>query len=137
MNFETRRRKTGLDNVPMINLVFLLLIFFLLTAQITPTALIEVSPPEAASGDTGDRLPVVVMDAEGRVAFDDVFGRAEVLERIGAELTRRCEIIDCTSDPIALTLRADAAAEGRAVAALIAEIGALGPIDLSLATVTR
>lgn len=137
MNFETRRKKTGLDNVPMINLVFLLLIFFLLTAQITPTALIEVAPPEAASGDAGDSLPVIVMDAEGRVAFDDVFGRAQVLERIGAELAQRCEIIDCAADPIALTLRADANAEGRSVAALISDLGALGPVDLSLATVAR
>ncbi|MEL7344137.1 MAG: biopolymer transporter ExbD [Pseudomonadota bacterium] len=137
MNFTSRRRKSGLDNVPMINLVFLLLIFFLLTAQITPTTLLEVEPPEGSTGEASDRLPVIVMDAEGRVAFDDVFGRAGVLERLGTQIASRCEIVDCTNDPIALTLRADAGAQGRDVAALIGDIAGLGSVKLTLTTVAR
>lgn len=137
MEFTTRRKKTGLDNVPMINLVFLLLIFFLLTAQITPTALIEVTPPEAASGDAAEQLPAIVMDAEGRVAFEDAFGREAVLERLSAEVSQRCREIDCAADPVKVTLRADAATQARDVAALIAQIGTLGRINLSLATVGR
>ncbi|NHX27772.1 biopolymer transporter ExbD, partial [Escherichia coli] len=39
------RRDRGENIVPMINVVFLLLIFFLMTAQIGPPAPIDVTPP--------------------------------------------------------------------------------------------
>ena len=135
MDFATRRKRSGLGTVPMINLVFLLLIFFLLTAQITPTALLDVTPPEAVSGDRSEQLPTILMDGEGRVAFEDAFGREAALARLEAEITRLCADRDCTADPLALTLRADAASDGQSVARLIGEIAALGPVSLTLATV--
>lgn len=137
MDFQTRRRRNGLAIVPMINLVFLLLIFFLMTAQITPTDLLEVTPPEATSGEAAERLPVVVVDADGRMAFDGVFGTQAVLDRLAATISQHCSTTDCGTDPVALTLRADAAADAQGVARLIGEISAIGPITLTLATVTR
>ena len=121
----------------MINLVFLLLIFFLLTAQITPKALLDVAPPSSEAGEDTGRLPVVVMDSEGQVAFDDTLGRDAVLAALQAEVEALCASSDCNTQPIELTLRAGASASGKAVAALIADLGSIGPIRLSLATVTR
>lgn len=44
-----QKRTRGEPIVPMINVVFLLLIFFLMSAQITPPDPFEMTPPQSAS----------------------------------------------------------------------------------------
>ncbi|MDF1715679.1 MAG: biopolymer transporter ExbD [Antarcticimicrobium sp.] len=54
-----RQRPRGESVVPMINVVFLLLVFFLMTSQIAPPDPVEITPPQAAQGapvDHGTRL---------------------------------------------------------------------------------
>ena len=49
------RRKPPESIVPMINVVFLLLIFFLMTAQIAPPDPFEINPPDSAqAGDPAE-----------------------------------------------------------------------------------
>lgn len=49
MDFAPPKRRPRAESiVPMINVVFLLLIFFLMTAQIAPPDPFEVAPPNCA-----------------------------------------------------------------------------------------
>ena len=67
-------RQSGENIVPMINVVFLLLIFFLMTAQIVPPAPIDVTPPQSQSEETSEALQSLYIDASGNVAFDELTG---------------------------------------------------------------
>ncbi|UWQ74064.1 biopolymer transporter ExbD [Leisingera sp. M658] len=49
---DRRARKKCLSLAPMINVVFLLLIFFLLTLQIAPRAPLSIAPPRPENGDS-------------------------------------------------------------------------------------
>ena len=79
MDFAPARpRRTATENiVPMINVVFLLLVFFLMTAQITPPDPFEISPPEMAQGDAPPNGDVTLYLAQdGRVSLNGVTGDA-------------------------------------------------------------
>lgn len=57
--------------VPMVNVVFLLLIFFMLVGRIAPNDEIEVSPPISLSGQTQRGEPVqIIVAADGRIVLD-------------------------------------------------------------------
>ena len=56
MQFPDDTPRRGGDNLlPMINVVFLLLIFFLISAEMTPPEPFEVSSPRGASDGGGER----------------------------------------------------------------------------------
>jgi biopolymer transport protein ExbD len=114
--------------VPMINVVFLLLIFFLMTAQITPTPPFQVTAPQINS-DQDEPNPTAV--AELFVARDGTlaFGTA----RDEAALVQIAE----TAAGAQIMLRADAGAEAAAIAHLLAQLAALGITDVTLATQPR
>lgn len=71
--------------VPLIDVVFFLLVFFLLVGRYDATAPFEVLPPITAIGETlpaGGRT--VSVAADGRLALDGVAaGRDEILSRLG------------------------------------------------------
>ena len=68
-------RKQTESILPMINVVFLLLIFFLITAQLRASDPAEVEPPRMAEGDIPKDGPAVVfLDAAGTVYFRDATG---------------------------------------------------------------
>ncbi len=75
MRFEAPARRPRAESiVPMINVVFLLLIFFLMTAQITPPDPIEVLPPEAQAGQPVKHPLVLHVSETGEVAFRSLRG---------------------------------------------------------------
>jgi biopolymer transport protein ExbD len=86
IQFRRRTRtESALDLTPLIDVVFQLLVFFLLTsAFINPG--ISVDLPSAESGDRGDDVGLSVsLDEQGRVFL----GQREVaLESLGEELRR-------------------------------------------------
>jgi len=102
--------------VPMINVVFLLLIFFLMTAQITPPDPVEVTPPSVALADG----PV----PEGAVVF--------WLGPEGALLTAEGTPPDLSALNAAVTLRADADAPATALARALRELGQGGARSVTL-----
>ena len=66
-----RRRPRGETIIPMINVVFLLLVFFLLTAQIAPPEPFRLTPPDAADADLPARdRDVLYVSASGELAYD-------------------------------------------------------------------
>lgn len=110
------RRAQGESIVPMINVVFLLLIFFLMTSQLTPPEPIPASPPVSRDGSAVEAAPVLYMGADGTLAFQDA--RAEAAVAAFAEAARGNEG--------EAQLRADAGADAAAVARLMRDLSAQG-----------
>ncbi|MEL6284236.1 MAG: biopolymer transporter ExbD [Pseudomonadota bacterium] len=69
--------------VPMINVVFLLLIFFLMSATLAPSDLLDATPPAAAVDTQGAVGASFVIDDQGRFAFGAVRG-AEAVQAAAA-----------------------------------------------------
>lgn len=107
--------------LPMINVSFLLLIFFLIMAQIESAPPFPVSPPEA-SASAAPAMPerVLWVSAEAVLAHDRLSGEAAL------DALARGE-----AGPV--LIRADGALEAAALARLLAALGERGLTDISLA----
>lgn len=94
MQFEGRRRLSHVPNLtPLIDIVFLLLVFFMLTSHFVKEESIKVDLPVAQSGAPDDNEYVqVVLDAQGRILLRDHFIEMDELEaRLQAELAGQPE----------------------------------------------
>lgn len=75
MTFDEPDRKPPPESiVPMINVVFLLLVFFLMTATIVPPEPFDVTPPESTAGAVSEADQPLFVDADGQLAWGDVRG---------------------------------------------------------------
>jgi biopolymer transport protein ExbD len=119
---RARRRIGGADDgvLPLINVVFLLLIFFMVAGRIAAGDPFRVQAPRAALDGPGraeDRLLIVA--ADGRLALD------------GAEIARPA-LPGALAGATRLRVKADAAADSLAVARLLAELRAAGVAEARL-----
>lgn len=124
MEFHRPPARPQRENIlPMINVVFLLLIFFLMTAHIAPPAPFEITPPE--SGAEAHELPprTLWLGEGGQVMHDDLSGEAALAALAAGE------------GPV--LIRADAGLAAADLARLMARLSALGVHDLRLATLSR
>ena len=107
----------------MINVVFLLLIFFLMSAQIVPPSPFEVTPPEAdAIGTPAEELRLYV-SADGELALsggasEDAWSDLSALE---------------AANETTLLIRADASLPASELAKILARLSGLGFGDVDLA----
>lgn len=108
-----RRRPDSI--VPMINVVFLLLIFFLMSAQIAPPDPVEVTPPAAPQDAAIGAGVTLFVGADGVAAFRDLTGTAALEAALVA-----------AGDGDVLYLRADSDVPAARVAGLVARIAAAG-----------
>ena len=115
-----KRRQPREAIVPMINVVFLLLIFFLMTATIAPPDPLDVSPPLAAS-DPAERAQALVVSADGTLAFGTARGQAAIVAALSVG---------------PLTIRADAGLPGAELAGILARLADLGAGQVQIVTVT-
>src|SRR3546814_5580799 len=85
-----RERQDGEENiVPLINIVFLLLIFFMLTGNLAPPEPFDIDPPASLSeAEAGERPVTVSVAADGRIALD---GRQVEAAGLAADLKSRIE----------------------------------------------
>ncbi len=106
-------RPRGESIVPMINVVFLLLIFFLMTSQIAPPEPFEVAPPTATSHQSTDTDVTLYIGKTGDIAYQEYRGQDAVAQaaRAGAEAKT-------------FRIRADAELDGSALAALLKSLSA-------------
>ena len=118
-----RRGRTG-DVVPMINIVFLLLVFFLMTATIAPPDPLAVRPPVARAAASGDAsAPTLHVGADGALAFEGVRGDAVLAALSGLP------------EGSVLRVHADAGLDGAAFARLLARLGAAGLGEVAVVVV--
>ncbi len=83
MQFEGRRRSGQMPNLtPLIDIVFLLLVFFMLTSHFVQEQAIDIDLPVAESGEavSEDTRLELVINAEGQFLLDEHFVEAESLE---------------------------------------------------------
>mgnify|MGYP000215203178 FL=1 len=115
------RRAAREPVVPMINVVFLLLIFFLMTAQIVPPAPFDLSLPNA-SGDEDTGQTALYISADGEIAFDAARGDAALAQAVAA-----------TQD-VPLRLYADANLPAATLAQLLTQLATLGASQVEIVT---
>ena len=123
------RPRTSEDSVlPLINVVFLLLIFFMLTGKLAASDPFEVAPPESASeGPSGAREMIILVGVDGRLALDgSIVDEAALSEAVAEHL----------SEPalVRIQLKADASAEATRVVAVMELLRDVGVEQLQLLT---
>jgi len=112
MEFRGVKRAWSLPNLtPMIDIVLLLLVFFLLTAHFVKNESINVDLPSAESSDTleDNEVVAITLDSEGKILIGGAVVDESALEqkiRVGLEGLKR-KVVVLTGDK--------AAAMGRAV----------------------
>ncbi len=115
------RRQPRESIVPMINVVFLLLIFFLMTAQIAPPDPFDLTLPQSAAQDEPVGNAVLYVAADGTPALNGQTGDAA------------WAALAALAPDTALTLRADRALPGADLARLMQRLAGLGLRDVELA----
>ena len=78
----------------MINVVFLLLIFFLMTVQMTPPSPVPITPPSGEGTAHTQDAPRVYIDQSGEVYFTTAQGA----DAIAAVVSSQFEILDIATD---------------------------------------
>ncbi|MEM6578325.1 MAG: biopolymer transporter ExbD [Pseudomonadota bacterium] len=101
--------------VPMINVVFLLLIFFLMTSQLTQPDPFEVTPPVSSAEGEPEAEPVLFLGPKGRLSFEGQEGAAAIAAL--AERSRETDVIQ---------LRADADLAAETLARVLRDLSAAG-----------
>ncbi len=128
MRFATPPRRTETENtLPLINVVFLLLIFFMVAGRLGESDPFLVTPPFSSSEvPPGERDLVVHIDAEGCIALE---GRPVTVEELADEVER------LLPEGGAVRLKADGAAEVGTVVAAMEALRDAGIERLHLLTV--
>ncbi|GMG83531.1 hypothetical protein LNKW23_27440 [Paralimibaculum aggregatum] len=126
-----RRRQEGDDGVlPLVNVVFLLLIFFMVAGQLTRADPFEIAPPVSGSeGAAPDAPPTVWVGPEGQLslgeaAMDEAALVAAVAGAAGAS-------------EAGVRVLADGRVEARRLVRLVAALRAAGVGEVTLMTVAR
>ena len=116
--------KTKPDLTPMIDVVFLLLIFFLMSARIAPPDPFEVAPPRADGFEGGplDPAAALFLGAEGDVGFGAARGEEALAAAARAALGERPQ----GEAPATLPVRADGELQAAALAMRLRQLAELG-----------
>ncbi|SCZ64705.1 outer membrane transport energization protein ExbD [Epibacterium ulvae] len=112
---QPQKRPRSESIVPMINVVFLLLIFFLMTSNLAQPEPFEVTPPHADLGGEAKAEPVLFIDATGHMHFDGAEG--EVIFALLALPAHESRTIQ---------LRADSKLEAKQLAGILKQLAAVG-----------
>lgn len=118
-----RSRRTSEDNIlPLINIVFLLLIFFMIAGALSTRAPFDLNPPraDAAPSTAAPAKAGIALAADGRIAFGGEAIPFEALTDRARAWAQR------NGDEEALTLRADGAAESERLLAVMAALKEAG-----------
>lgn len=124
-----RQRDEGEENiVPLINIVFLLLIFFMLTGHLVAPEPFDIDPPESHSeADSGEKLAMVLVSKDGRVALDgEELDRSALSEAVAEKLRSTPDLV--------LQLKADGNADAGEVVSVMETLRAAGIAKLTLLT---
>lgn len=125
MDLQVPARRTPPESVvPMINVVFLLLIFFLMTATIAPPEPFEVELPVSATEAPSEVDQALYVGSDGRMTWgehegDAIFGPLSELNVGGVD------------QPV-LVVRADRRVEGAVIARLLKRLASVGIINAQL-----
>lgn len=118
--------------IPLINVVFLILNFFMIAGQIQKSDPVNVVPPQSINQAKSERQPdvVIVVGTAGEWFLND---EAIELAQVSARLE---QLFDVSADPkrFSIQIKADASIEVNALAPLFTQIKRAGLTKVSLAT---
>jgi len=125
---ETPKRERPENVVPLINIVFLMLIFLMLAGTIAPRQALRAKAPRGADGEpAATMLADLVIDAEGRIAYlGEIVSAEELRARAGADAARHRDR--------PLSVLADRGADATLVLGLIDDIRRAGIRRIRLLT---
>lgn len=129
MKIERRAKlRGGINMVPLINIVFLLLIFFMLSSTLVTPDSLELTLPDSASGRDAESQPIVVLvAADGTLAVNNVGIAPSALAGRLAELAGE-------HPGAGLVIKADATARFAEIGELLRIAQAAGIERIALAT---
>lgn len=123
------------DNmIPLINVVFLMLIFFMIAGQLTSSALIKIQPPTSQQQLALEEYEAILLvSASGQLAFNDVLLEANTLTDRLKQKTSESE----HPQSFKLLVKPDATLEANKLTELLKQVRAAGILRVSLATQTQ
>lgn len=122
---KTHQRRVALDLSPLMDIVFLLLIFFLVTTTFLPDAAMDLELPDSTTATASELTPTLISVGEdGGVQID---GRAVSVE----ELQAAVEALSDT-DRQRITVRADSRVDYGVIVGIIDALRNAGVEGLSL-----
>lgn len=126
------REELELNLTPLIDVVFLLLIFFMVSTTFQKESEISLQLPRASDSDTPvvDERIEIVINAAGRYFIND----QEVVKTDVASLQNALYKISGGKRDVPLTIRADAQAPHQSVVTAMDAAGQLGMLKMSIAT---
>jgi biopolymer transport protein ExbD len=124
----TEENSSDIDLTPMLDVVFIMLIFFIVTASFIKESGLEVNRPDAATADKKENVNILVaISATDEIWIDqrriDVRSVRSVIERMHAENPKG-----------AVVIQADKASTTETVVSVLDASRAAGVYDVSLAT---
>ncbi|MEA3639390.1 MAG: biopolymer transporter ExbD [Lamprobacter sp.] len=141
MRFTKPKARNSNDDalIPLINVVFLMLIFFMIAGQISPPEALLVDPPRSRQGQRTESEPILLLaDAQGHIALDgELIVPAQLNGRLAARLASlraAQEDADASGlgNSLGITLKADAAITHGQLRQLLEQLRALGVERLQL-----
>lgn len=133
MHFERSQRRNDEERIlPLINVVFLLLIFFIIAGQLAATDPFEVEPVTSASEAPAEVPELVVLaGSDGRLALNgQIMNEAELKSAFAAHLDR-----DGIDEVPPVRLKADGRAEAGRIIAVMEILREAGAQKIRLLTV--
>jgi biopolymer transport protein ExbD len=131
VNFASKKQRRPVENVvPLINVVFLLLIFFMLAGSLRPVEPFAVELPQAA-GEREAAERGAEIEAEGSVLFVAASGELALDGQRLDEATLLTALAARSGDS-SLELRADAGIPARRFLPLLGRLRAAGVAELEL-----
>lgn len=130
MQFERRARiGTRLDIAPLVDVVFLLLLFFLLTSSYVVHGALDITLPASTTSEAlADQALVVTVAADGSVRIEgEAIAADELAAAVGRLLARR--------STRSVVLQADAAARVQRLVTVLDALREAGAGELALTTV--
>lgn len=134
LKLESGRPQTSNDDnlIPLINVVFLMLIFFMVAGQISKSDAIKIDPPFSANENKGgDIEPVTLLvPAAGDIYLqDEAVAREQITERLN-------QLFALAEDPeqFSVLVKVDANLPVEELQTVLRQIKAAGLLKVSLAT---
>ena len=132
MRFEPPRTRNDEERIlPLINVVFLLLVFFMVAGRLAASDPFRIEPPHSASGGMVETRPMLVLvGADGRLALDGtVMDEAALKAAVAGRLEEDAGSV--------VRLKADGGAEAVRVVTVMELLREAGVERLKLLTVQR
>lgn len=126
-----RKRDDEIGLIPLINIVFLLLIFFMLAGSFTQAGPFEVVPPDTSSSqEAGDQRLVISLAADGALAIDDrIVDKSTLLSQLTEQVN--------TNPDLKVQLKADASLEADELLDMLDHVKKSGVKKITLLAVVK